>query len=396
MDDFREERRRPRRRLSKREIEERKKKRKKKLFFRRAGILLAAALIIFLFIVLIVKAIQAITAPDPNKATADEAISETATETPVALSFKTPSIPDDKKTSGHYSEALGAVYIYNNMALDTFSGDELSAKNYADTISEFKGKAPSITVYNMVVPSHIEFSLPKRLIDSGEVKTNSQSENIKHIYENYSADVKPINCYNALSEHASDYIFFNTDLQLTGLGGYYAYQAFAQQSNQRTLNLSVCTEHVIDTYTGSLSYTDDSVSSHPDSVHFWTFPYNTYAERYEEVQGEPSTLPIYYEDESSGELAYGVFIWGDCPLFVEHNEDIDTDKKIAVVKESTSNPFVSYLTADYKEVHIIDYRYFTGSLKQYCQKNEIDEVLFVNSITSANNAESLSLIRAIF
>ena len=95
-------------------------------------------------------------------------------------------------------------------------------------------------------------------------------------------------------------------------------------------------------------------------------------------------------------LAYGVFLWGDCPLFVEHNEDIDSDRKIAVVKENSSNPLVSYLTADYKEVHIIDYRYFSGSVKYYCQHNGISEVLFINSAASADNEDALSSLRDIF
>ena len=401
-DDFEEEQQKkeeqaPRRRYSKKQIEEMKKKKKKQLFFRRAGIVLALLLVVFLIVVLIVKAVQAMIKPSETVATPDEAVPVQPVDPyPYASVFNKPEIADDKKTEGHYSTQMSDIYIYNNMALDTFTGGESDAQSYADTISLFKAKAPELTVYNMVVPSHIEFAVPQRLLDSGSVQTNSQADYLNYIYHNYTSDVVPINCYNKLSEHAADYIFFNTDYQLTALGGYYAYTAFTEQTNQRTLDLKVCKEHVIDRFEGELCYTDESVSAHPDSLHYWTFPYETHADRTEDMDSEPYEISIFYEEEESGTLAYGVFLWGDCPLFVEHNEDIDGDKKIVVVKENSTNSFVSYLTADYKEVHIIDYRYFSGSIKYYCQHNDIDEVLFVNNIYSANNEDALTKLRAIF
>lgn len=401
-DDFEEEQQKkreqkPRRRYSKKEIEEIRKKKKKQLLFRRAGIILALLLIVFLVVVLIVKAVQAMIKPSEEQ-TAEEAVAPTekADPYPYASVFNRPQIADDKKTEGHYSSQNGDYYIYNNMALDTFSGDEGSAQSYADTISGFKKNAPDLTVYNMVVPSHIEYAVPQRLIDSGSVTTNSQADYINNIFHDYSEDVVPINCYNKLSEHVADYLFFNTDNQITALGGYYAYTAFAEQTNQRTLNLEKCSDKTIDRYEGGLSYTDDSVASHPDTIYYWTFPYETIAERTASMNEEPYELPIFYEDEESGTLAYGVFLWGDAALFVETNEDIDSDKKIAVVKENSANSLVSYLTADYKEVHIIDYRYFTGSVKSYCEKNGITEVLFINNTLSANNEEALSDLRKIY
>ncbi|MBQ6153935.1 MAG: hypothetical protein IJJ15_09325 [Ruminococcus sp.] len=386
----------PRRKYSKKQIEEMRKKKKKQLLFRRAGIILALLLVVFLVIVLIVKAVQAMIKPSEANTPTEEAPTEKVDPYPYAAVFNRPEIADDKKTEGHYSSDSSDYYIYNNMALDTFSGDEGSAQSYADTISGFKKRAPDLTVYNMVIPSHIEYALPQRLLDSGSVTTNSQADYINTVYHAYSDDIVPINCYNKLSEHAADYLFFNTDNQITALGGYYAYTAFTEQTNQRTLDLKVCTEHLIDSYEGGLMYTDESVASHPDSIHYWTFPYETYAERTASMDSQPYELPIFYEEEESGALAYGVFLWGDAALFVEHNQDIDGDKKIAVVKENSSNPFVSYLTADYKEVHIIDYRYFTGSIKSYCEKNGITEVLFVNSTLSANNEDALSDLRAIY
>ena len=379
-----------------------KRERRRKLLIRRTIIVLVCLLIVFLAILLMVQLFKAIFGTgSPNvEATATEAaVTEQVTEAPtepVATAFDTPAIKDDGETEGYYSSANGGVYIYNNMALELFGGSEQSAQDYADVISDFKATVPEYTVYNMVVPNHTEFALPKRLIDNGTVYVGSQSENIKNIYTDYTQDVKPINCYNNLCKHIDEYIYFNTDHHWTGLGAYYAYQAFCEQTGQTALDLKDCEEHTIEGFEGSLTYCDGGLYNNLDTVHFWTFPYETHAMRQDNPGEDLYETSVYYEAEGSGSVAYGVFIYGDAPLFVEYNDELNNGKKIAVVKESYGNAFAPYLTYNYEEVHVIDFRYFGQSLKSYMQDNDIDEVLFINNVMSANAPIQLDRIKEIY
>lgn len=385
-------------------IAQKKRERRRRLMIRRTMIVLVCALIIFLAIFLLVQLFRAIfgggsnsgvSAGGQTEAATVELMSEAPTQAEAAR-FETPNIKDDGQTEGYYSSANGGVYIYNNMALELFGSPESGAKDYADTISEFKKNAPEYTVYNMVVPNHTEFALPRRLIENGSVYVGSQAENIQSIYSSYTADVKPINCYNKLCEHIDEYIYFNTDHHWTGLGAYYAYQAFCEQTGQTALDLSSCTEHTIEGFEGSLTYCDGNLYNNLDTVHFWTFPYETRAMRQDNPGEELYESSVYYEQETGGSVAYGVFIWGDAPLFVEYNDALNNGKKIAVVKESYGNAFVPYLTNNYEEVHVIDFRYFGQNLKSYMQDNDIDEVLFINNVMSANAAVQLDRIRELY
>lgn len=377
-----------------------RKKQKQMLLIRRTIIVLAAAAILALVIFLLVSLGKSIFAPkgDENPATAMEATTEAVEQVnKTEMTFNTPDIPDDKKTTGNYSSSSSGVYIYNKTAFELFGGSENTAQDYADCISEFKKKAgDDITVYNMLVPNHTEFGLPRRLIEDSTVATQIQADNIKEVYSRYSADVIPINCYNKLSEHAKDYIYFNTDHHWTGLGAYYAYSAFCEQTDQKTLNLEVCTEKTIDGFEGSLIDYDSSLRDNLDTVHFWSFPYNTHAMRTDNPGEEPYQTTVLYEEEGSGPYAYGVFIWGDGPLFVEYNDDLSNGKKIAVIKESYGNAFVPFLTANYEETHVIDFRYFNDNLLSYCKDNGIDEVLFLNNVMAANTALQVDRIRGLF
>ena len=326
-----------------------------------------------------VKATEAATeaetaAPEPTKPQAD-------------LTFETPNIPDDG-SSGYTSASDQGLYIYKNAAYELCGASDEAGKDYAAAISEFKKSAPDFTVYNMVVPTHTEFGIPQRL--ASEIYTQSQSQNIKTIYSSYTEDVKPINCYNALCRHKDEYVYFNTDHHWTGLGAYYAYQAFCEQTGQQALALTDCTEQTIDGFEGSFYSADASLS--PDSVHYWKFPYQTHAKRQEESGAEMYDTDVYYEG-AAGSGAYITFIYGDSSLFIEYNDTNKNGKKIAVVKESYGNAFVPYLTNNYEEVHIIDFRYFTQNIKEYMQENGITEILFLNNTMSANAAMQVDRIR---
>lgn len=379
---------------SNRRRNERRKKQKN-----RRIVIIALALLTIIVLVLLVVGISCAVSNNinQNKETETEVVTEAETQN-VNLEFKVPTTPTvNKDEQGHYSDSSGGVYIYNKAAFELFSGDEDSQQYYADAINDFKKQAgDGIKVYDVVIPNHTEMGLPMSLISDGIVSTGSQAENIKGIYSKLSKDVTPINVYNNLSDHNNEYIYFNTDHHWSGLGAYYAYAAFCEQTEQKVLNLDVCKEHTIENFSGSLINYDSSLSDNLDTVHWWEFPYDTHAMKQDNPGEDLYETSVYYADEGEGPYSYGVFIWGDSPLFIEYNDDLSNGKKIAVVKESYGNAFVPYLTADYEEVHVIDFRYWDGSLVDYCEENDIDEVLFLNNIMAANTAVQVDRISSIF
>ena len=373
----------------------REKARKKKLFARRATIIGFIVLVLILVVTIIIVSVKGII---NSLGDTEETVAPTVAATEArTFTFDAPDIPDDKKVEGYLSSSNSNVYIYNKAALEIFNGENSKALGYAQTISEFKKLVKDdITVYNMVVPSHIEFSLPKRLAESSEVNTVSQAENINTIYTNYTEDVIAINCYNKLSEHCKEYLYFNTDYYWTGLGAYYGYQAFCEQTDNKVLDLSICTDNSVEGFEGQLAYCDASLYENLDTVHYWTFPYNTYGMRTESNGAQAQETSIYYPASTAGSYAYGTFLWGDCPLFVEYNSDLTNGEKILVVKDSFGNPFVPYLTANYEQVHIIDYRFYEGSIREYCADNGITQVLFLNNIMNANSDSQQDALSDIF
>ena len=305
--------------------------------------------------------------------------------------FKTPQIKDDK-SSGY---SAYSIYVWNKQGFELFGSDEARATTYAETINGFADKLNGITVYDMVIPNHTEMGLPQRLKDS-DAPSTSQAENIKSIYSKLSDKVTPINAYNYLADHNDEYIYFGSDHHWSGLGAYYAYSAFAKTNDLPVLSLDDCTEQQIEGFTGTFSNTASGLDT--DTVHYWEFPYEVTMDITDESGNLNTYTSPYYQYAEAGSLTYGVFIMGDHPLTVLNSasENAETGKKIAVIKESYGNAFVPYLTYNYEEVHVIDFRTFGDNLVSYCQQNGIDEVLFLNGVMSANTQIQLDSMSGLF
>lgn len=401
-----------------------KKKVQKKLLFRALIIaicvLVAAGLAALTYFVL-VPFFSGLLSSTPDEATVDEVLptetsaivttvaptETTAVETTVAPTTVPPTTAP-VETEAHIKPAIAddgsdavmatnTICIWNNKAFNLFYSGNKAAKYYADAINGYADKLDKdVKVYNMVVGNHTEFGLPERLIKGG-IETDSQSDNIKHIIDNLSDRVTPIDCYNNLAEHCNEYIFYGTDHHWTALGAYYGYEAFCETLGLTPMDIEESEKSSVDGFLGSLYRATGSaaLASNTDTVEYYSLPNTTYAIMNERMSSSSLTVDVYYPAATAGELTYGVFCWGDTAQFVIHS-DCDTGRKIAVVKDSFANAFAPYLSANYDEVHLIDYRYWYGDLNQYLKDNGIKEVLFLNNTMSANTASQVDLISNVF
>lgn len=300
------------------------------------------------------------------------------------LSFVTPEIEDDN-SKGSFSSVNSSVYLWKKSAYEIFGSSADRSDMFADVINMATDKlGDDITVYGMMIPLHAEMNLPQRLKD--ETGSTSEAENIKNAYSQFKK-AQPINIYNALAKHNTEYCYFNSDHHWTGLGAYYAYTAFCEQTNQKPMTISEEGTHSIEGFTGSFHTYGTGLT---DTVYYYDLPYETTCKLYTDPNGEGQDADIYYAGETGGENTYGVFINGDQPKFII-NSQCGTDKKIAVIKESFGNAFVPYLSANYSEIHVLDMRSCeVTDLKKYCEDNDINEVLFMNNMMSANSADRIS------
>ncbi|HAS74391.1 MAG TPA: hypothetical protein DCS67_09630 [Clostridiales bacterium UBA8960] len=92
--------------------------------------------------------------------------------------------------------------------------------------------------------------------------------------------------------------------------------------------------------------------------------------------------PVAYsvsEKFISQKPSYGIFLGGDASVVVIETKSTVVKSNVLVVKDSYGNAFAPYLSNNYREVHIIDPRYWIGSLSDYVREHSIEDVIFVNN-----------------
>jgi hypothetical protein len=290
-------------------------------------------------------------------------------------------------------ETYNSILIFQNRAMAPFGGTKAASEYYASVLNNYQEVlGDSVTIYNLIVPTAIEFYLPEKY----KSVTNPQKPNIDNIYSMLNPKIKKVDAYSALQKHTDEYLYFATDHHWTALGAYYAYTAFAEQAGFTPKPLSSMEKKTISPFVGTMySQTQSSkLLENPDHLDYYIT--DTQHTAYQFPRNSPykgNQVPVWAEYAKGGN-SYSVFLHGDQPL-----TRIDTEhkngRKIMVVKESFGNAFAPYLIPHYEQVFVVDARYFQINGLKFIQDNGINEILFINNIFAANTNSQIGYIQRI-
>ncbi len=76
---------------------------------------------------------------------------------------------------------------------------------------------------------------------------------------------------------------------------------------------------------------------------------------------------------------YAMFLGGNQPLCVIKNDTAASKEKLLLIRDSFADSLAPFLAQDYEEVHLLDLRYYKGSVLSYIEENDIDSVLVLYS-----------------
>lgn len=285
--------------------------------------------------------------------------------------------PEDDGVSGTVSNG---IFVYKGKAMSLFAGQKENGAWYSRVVNAYNRNLPDVQVYNLVIPTAIEFYLPSKYADLND----SQKDMIDYIYGELDSNIKKVDAYRKLQEHKDEYVYFRTDHHWTGLGAYYAYTAFCEQAGLEPISLADTETRTLPDFIGTMySQTQDStLLENPDYVDYYIFPQEYSAEVYQRGTPYSSAWHTLWGEYARGQNSYSVFLHGDFPL-IKVKTGNQSGRKILMVKESFGNAFAPFLINHYDEVYIVDQRYFELSLEDFIEKNGIHEVLFINNSFAA-------------
>lgn len=275
-----------------------------------------------------------------------------------------------------------------------FGGNKKQGARYAEIINKYKASLGNVNVYNMVVPTSVEFYLPKKYIKY----SSSEKESIDYIYSCLSPDVTPIDAYSKLAEHTDEYIYLRTDHHWSPLGAYYAYTAFCEALGMEYHPITDYTEKVKDGFVGSLyGYTNDiTLANAPEQFHYFLPPDVTYSvQTYYYDTLAPKNGGALFHEYVEGANCYGMFLGADA-IHTKITTSTKNGRKIVVFKESYGNAFVPFLVNNFEEIYVIDIRYFGTNAVDYIKKIGATDVLFIDNCFAANTSSLIKHIEDLY
>lgn len=187
-----------------------------------------------------------------------------------------------------------------------------------------------------------------------------------------------IDLNSLFASHSEETLYYKTDHHWTTHGAFLAYSAWCETNGRSVISDDFEIETVTDNFQGSLHSKVLGNYCAVDKIDLYKRK-DEVLYRVEYNFGKAQSNTVYAMERLSQKDKYQVFLNGNHPEITIRTSQTN-GKHLLVVKDSFANAFVPFLLNDYETIHIIDPRYYNGSIDDYMFDNRIDECLFIYNI----------------
>jgi hypothetical protein len=279
------------------------------------------------------------------------------------------------------------LVVSKGQAFHIFTNENSMAKDFAQALNAYPQKF-KLRFFCAIVPTLGTYKIPKEY----EYYANKELENIQEIHDAL-RNVEAIPIHEEMKKHLQEYIYYRTDHHWTALGAYYGYVAFCKKIGFEPQSIKEMPKKFVEgKFLGThfLKTNDASLKANADTVFYWIPNTKEVALKWNGRKMEE--CPTFKLD-SIEKNRYLVFLGGDEPFMQLTSKTVKNKRVILVIKNSYGNPFVSYLTAHYEQVLVLDYRYFKGSLSEIIKNYKVNDLLFLSGVFAANEPSHIKKIK---
>lgn len=277
----------------------------------------------------------------------------------------------------------------NIRAFEPYARSYKHAAPYVNVVNRYAHEFPGVRVYCMPIPTACEFYTP----DSAKVYVRSQAGVINKMFAKLSPNVTPVDVYTVLARHAAEKIYARTDHHWLPLGAFYAAGAFAEVAGVPFHDLDSYDENVVKDFVGTMyNYSkEDAIKEAPEDFIYYvprdveyetTYIIYTLDDKRVEVleESEPYQGKFFLHYSDGSPSAYCTFMGGDTKL-TKVVTSVKNGRKLLILKDSFGNALPGFLFYSFEEIHVVDCRYYTESIRECVENNGITDILFANNMT---------------
>ncbi len=202
--------------------------------------------------------------------------------------------------------------------------------------------------------------------------------------------VNHIDLYSELKAHAEEAIYYHTDHHWTSLGAYYGYAAYQTDLGRSVKPIVEYEDRLLSTDFYGTLYSDVPLSwIKPDELHAYASDEGIEVTVFDGTSDQKGEL--YCMEHLQEKNQYPVFLGGNQPI-VKITNSKGQDGRLLIVRDSYVDSLAPFLAQDYRELYLIDPRYYRKSLSTYIEEHDIDRVLICMSLASYSESTGLPVI----
>ena len=201
------------------------------------------------------------------------------------------------------------------------------------------------------------------------------------------AGLNVVDVTDALMSHRNEQLFYKTDHHWTSVGAYYAYAEWTRSRGKTPAPLAEWTREALCNDFRGTTYmkTGDPFAAYDTIEAYYRKP-----SHYVDYNGGYYVTDTIYERSFlNGSNQYGVFLNSNQSTTVVSGEG---EGRLLILKDSYANTFAQFVIDDLEETHLIDMRFFRGSLQKYIEQNRITEILVLYNVPNLTSDTDLARV----
>lgn len=276
------------------------------------------------------------------------------------------------------SRLENGVYIgTNGQLLEQIEvADENHLAANIKAIKSFSESQSKIPVRMMLVPDAanvLNHSLPAL------AKPEDQTQMFSMVRKDLGDSVEWIDVSTELNKHKTEKIYYKTDHHWTTLGAFYAFQAAAPSLGiDGDLSGKYVSYTVSDSFNGMLASKSGVNFGEKEQIDIYVPTEEDTDLIVDYVDEGKRSTSLYDSSKLKEKDQYTVFLGGNSSLLDIRTVSTST-KRLLLVKDSFANSFIPFLTPYYREIVVVDPRYYSGTINDLMDSYRISEVLFLYS-----------------
>ena len=286
-------------------------------------------------------------------------------------------------------ESNGVFLGEDGVLMEELSDD--SGKNVAENLEEinnFAARNEGINFYFLLAPNAAQ--VWKEKLPAFAV-TEDQEKQFAGVQQELSESIQWVDALGVLQEHKDEEIYYHTDHHWTSLAASYVFEGLRDVMQLDETYITPLKPYAVtNDFQGTLSAKSGYERRAKETIYAYLPEEgeDTGLVVYDVEAGE-KTASLCHTDKLNERDKYGVFLGGNSPL-LDIQTVSDSQRKLLIFKDSYANCMIPFLVSSFRQIEVVDPRYYYGDVQTLIEENDITDVLFLYNGNTFFTDNSLS------